>query len=125
MIEPPEPRGPAVGAAAAANPVEFHEVALDVGLDDRSRNSSLRECSERLPQSPFGLREDDIAVLRIVDVRALQPDRERDDTMRDVGGYDVTRDEGHVCLAQLLDHAFAVCVEHGVRTVYEIGRAHV
>src|SRR5213596_2999733 len=73
VIEPAKPRRRAVRASADADTVELDEIAPHVRLEDRARYPPRGEARERRAQGVGRGREDDVAVLGVVDVGALHP----------------------------------------------------
>ena len=81
---------------------------------------------KRLLHTVLGVREDDVTVLRVVDVGPLHPHRERREVEEASGRHDAALDEGHAGFTELGEHAFPVRIQHGDRAVHvrHAGRLH-
>src|SRR5207249_4610638 len=96
VIEPAKPRRRAVRASADADTVELDEIAPHVRLEDRARDPPRGEARERRAQGVGRGREDDVAVLGVVDVGALHPHGRRGLDAPVPRGHYAALDEGHV-----------------------------
>ena len=103
--------------AAGADPVELDQIALDVRLQHGARDSAVGEAAERVGDGRRGRRERDVALLRVVHVRALHPDGQRARIDPLVGRDEAALDERHVRLGEGGDHPLAVRVLDRPRTV--------
>src|SRR5262249_56109203 len=73
VIEPPEPRRRAGGADSDADPVELHEIACHVRLDDGAVDPARGEVGEGLAHALGGVTEDEVAVVRVRPGRGVPP----------------------------------------------------
>src|SRR3990170_1954531 len=111
------PYNPRPLAAARPDAVELDQVALHVPLEDGPRDAALGEPRERALEGLAARREYHVALLSVVDVGPLHPDRERAPVAFPGRGDQPARDERDVGLGELGDHLLAVGVEHGDGTV--------
>src|SRR5262249_19858842 len=110
VVEPPEPRGP----VRRADAVELHEVAVDVRLQHGASDAASAELAEGLLDGAGALREDHVAVPRVVHVGALHPHGPSEEL---TGGARSRNhpafDEGDRRRLEPRDHPLAIRGEHG------------
>src|SRR5438132_407673 len=112
VIEPAEPGRLAMRAAAGADPVELDQITRDVRLQHGARDPAPGEPPQRSLDLAGRRREHDVAFLRVVDVAALHPDRERPRFGALARRDDAARDERHVGLVEDGDHPVTIGVVH-------------
>ena len=91
-------------------------------LDDGAVDPARGEVGEGLAHALGGVTEDDVAVLRVVHVRALHPHRQRAHAVAVHRRHEVAGHERDVRLLELRDHPIAIRVEDGARAV-DVGHA--
>src|SRR5438094_2421115 len=112
VIEPAEPGRLAMRAAAGADPVELDQITRDVRLQHGARDPAPGEPPQRSLDLTGRRREHDVAFLRVVDVAALHPDRERPRLGTLARRDDAAGDERYVGLVEDGDHPVTIGVVH-------------
>src|SRR5215475_3802427 len=117
MVKPPKPRSLPLKPGRVAHAVEFNDVAGDVLLDHRASDPALGKTVKGLTYRSRGGSKHHIAILGIMDIGALHPNRARASISSGRGGYDEARGKRYRVPFEQWDHMVPVGIQHRRRGV--------